>query len=498
MRTTRPRSHPRPGTPVSQRDRDRASLPRTGLAGRDFLLLLVATAAVFGNSAPLLSVVPLWAEHGGSGHGGAGATTALTMATTVAAQLAMGRVLRRFAARHALTAGALIMGLPTFVYVLSPALPLTLAISGVRGIGFGMVTVAGSALVAELVPPAQRGRAVGWYGVAVGLPAVVLLPLAVWCATEFGFVPVFLATAALAVLGAPLSAAVGHRAATAVRREREGPAGRPERSAARPEHTGPASRPERPAHAERPDSFGLPERPEPLERRDIRALATPWLLLFVSVCALGSLMSFLPLALTAPGAAPTTLLTISTALIVGRWAAGEWSDRRGAAGRLAAPAALACALGTAAYAAVGTLPAGATLPAGIAAGLVFGLGMGALQNDTLVAMFHRAGPTHHGTVSAVWNIGFDAGFGAGALLTGVLAQALALTLPTTFLVLATAVAAALLATAVRRRNHPPRNREAGDGSDGGDAGDGSVAGDAGDGSDGGAGRSAGRGPSHQG
>ena len=412
--------------------------PRTGLLGRDFLLLLAATAAVFGNSAPLLSVVPLWAEHGGSGHGGAGATTALTMGTTVVAQLAMGRVLRRFPAHRALAAGALVMGLPAFAYVLSPALPLTLALSAVRGIGFGMVTVAGSALVAQLVPPAQRGRAVGWYGVAVGLPAVALLPLAVWCATAFGFVPVFLATALLGVLAAPLSEAVGHRTAATRRAREEGRTREPGTGAV----TGTGAGTETGTGAGR------------ATRLDRRALATPWLLLFFSVCALGSLMSFLPLALTAPGAAPAALLTISSALIAGRWAAGEWSDRRGAAGKLAAPAALACALGTAAYAAVGTLPAGATLPAAIAAGLLFGLGMGALQNDTLVAMFHRAGPAHHGTVSAVWNMGYDSGFGAGALLSGALAQGLALALPTTFLVLAATVAAVLLATTAR----PPAGR----------------------------------------
>ncbi|WP_326808707.1 MFS transporter [Streptomyces sp. NBC_01775] len=454
MRTTRsgpaaPRPaapHPAALPPAAPRPADAhaaatPATPRTGLASRDFLLLLASTAAVFGNSSPLLSVVPLWAEHGGGGHGGAGATTALTMATTVAAQLAMGRVLRRFPARHALTAGALTMGLPAFAYALSPALPLTLALSAVRGLGFGMVTVAGSALVAELVPPAQRGRAVGWYGVAVGLPAVALLPPAVWCAAEFGFGPVFLATAALGVLAAPLSALISHDAGHDADHNAGPNAG----------HTAVAEPGEDASAAPREDTTGG-------ARPGLRALATPWLLLFVSVCALGSLMSFLPLALTAPGTAPTALLTVSLALIVGRWAAGEWSDRRGAAGRLAAPAALACALGTAAFAAVGTLPAGRALPVGIAAGLVFGLGMGALQNDTLVAMFHRAGPAHHGTVSAVWNMGYDSGFGAGALLTGVLAQALALSLPTTFLVLAATVATVLLMTTVSARGGA-RSRE---------------------------------------
>src|SRR5690606_34509228 len=195
---------------LRERGRARARGP---LADRDFLLLLAATLGMFANHAPMLSVVPLWAAEGGSAHSGVGTTTAVTMATTVAIQLCMGRLLRRFGPYRLLVVGALLLGVPTFGYPLSTDLGWVLSVSAVRGLGFGIVTVAGSALVADLTTPAQRGRAVGWHGIAVGLPQVVLLPLGVWFAESFGFTAVFLAAGASSALVPLLVAGMRRRRA---------------------------------------------------------------------------------------------------------------------------------------------------------------------------------------------------------------------------------------------------------------------------------------------
>ncbi|WP_063729286.1 MFS transporter [Streptomyces sp. RTd22] len=363
----------------------------TGLEGRDFLLLIVATLGTFSNYAPLLSVVSLWSAEGGSGHGGVGAATGVTMATTVGIQLVMSRLLRRYGLRRILAAGALLLGLPTFAYPVSSGLEWVLAVSAVRGVGFGMVAVAGSALVAELVPPGQRGRAVGRYGIAVGLPQVVCLPTGVWCAQQFGFTAVFVVTGAASVLAAPLAGLMSGRRAEEHEEEHAG-------NEAASSGQGGTSRPE----------------------GGLRPLAGPWTMLIVSACALGGMTSFLPLALEGDAAAPTALFVLSAAVILGRWAAGSFSDRAGS-GRLLVPGVLACALGTAGVAgAAAGLPAAAVLGS-VAAGL-YGLGFGALQNDTLVMMFRRAGPRGHGMASTAWNMAYDAGTGVGAVVVGVASQ----------------------------------------------------------------------------
>lgn len=355
---------------------------RGPLADRDFLLLLAATVGVFTNYAPLLSVVPLWAAVGGSDHSGVGTTTAVTMATTVGIQVCMSRLLRWWGPYRLFVAGALLLGVPTFGYPLSADLGWILAVCAVRGLGFGIVTVVGSALVAELTTPDQRGRAVGWHGVAVGIPQIGFLPLGVWAADTFGFPAVFLVTGLSSSLAALLVGGMTRRS------------------------TAYGSRPE----ADQPSSRRVPLRP----------LTAPCLVMLVSACALGGATAFLPLAVDTV-IVSASLFTLSAAMTTGRWCAGAWSDRYGA-GRLLVPGAILCAAGMAGLAAaVAAFPVLA-----VAAAALYGFGFGTVQNDAMVVMFHRAGPQNHGTASAAWNVSFDAGTGAGSVSAGLIAQAVSI------------------------------------------------------------------------
>jgi predicted MFS family arabinose efflux permease len=404
--------------PFVHRPHARPARPPGGLGERDFLLLLAATAGAFSNYAPMLSVVPLWSAGGGTGPAGVGAATGVTMATTVAVQTCMPWLLRRLSLRVLFAVGAVLLGVPTVGYVATSDLGWVLAVSAVRGVGFGMVAVAGSALVAELVVAERRGTAVGWYGVAVGLPQVVCLPLAVWWAQQGGFTGVFVVTAVLSVLAAPLVLAIA------------------------PHVHGPV---------------------RPGERRPVvdqlRPMLNPWVVLLTAACALGGLTSFLPLALTEGAVAATALFVLSAAAITGRWGAGWLSDRLGV-GRLLVPSVVACAVGVLAFAAAVTAGPASTAVA-MAAAVVYGFGFGALQNDTLVVMFARARPGGNGTASTVWNMAFDAGTGAGAVATGLVAAALSISGAFTvaaLVVLAAVPSAWLSAAAARRVSGLPHSR----------------------------------------
>ncbi|QUH04755.1 MFS transporter [Saccharopolyspora erythraea] len=347
------------------------------LRGRSFLLMLLAVLGGFAGYVLLLPVVPLWAVVGGAGEIAAGATNAVFMLVTVLTQLAMPWLLRRVGHRVALGAGTLLIGLPTPLFAVSKEMWALLAVSGLRGIGFGLLTVAGSALVAELVPVAVRGRAAGLYGLSVGLPNVVFLPAGVWLAQNIGFVPLFWIAAALPVA---MTAAVFWIAP--VRRPEAGPA------AAR--------------------TFPV-------------TLLSPWLVMCVVATAAGGLVAFLPLAITAWAVTPA-LLAFGLATVAGRWLAGQVGDRFG--GRLVVvPSVVLAGVGTAAIA---LASAGATAVA-VAGAFALGAGFGAVQNVTLVMMFERA---DSGAASTAWNIAYDAGNGIGAVGFGVLVTAT--DYPTTF------------------------------------------------------------------
>ncbi|WP_156184976.1 MFS transporter, partial [Allosalinactinospora lopnorensis] len=179
-----------------------------GLGGRAFRLLVLATVASFCGYVLLLPLVPLWAMRGDAGEFGAGSTTSVFMLTTVLTQLAMPWLLDHGGYRWTLSSGALLLGLPAPFLVLTTDLGALIAISGVRGIGFGMVSVAGAALAVRLVPREQIGRAAGYYGLAAGLPNLVFLSTGVWLALNVGFATVFWIAGIGPVIGAVAVVAV--------------------------------------------------------------------------------------------------------------------------------------------------------------------------------------------------------------------------------------------------------------------------------------------------
>lgn len=380
-----------------------ASLLRT----RSFRLLLAATFGGFTGYVLLLPVIPSWAVEGGAGEAAAGATNGVFMLVTVLTQLGMPWLLRRIDHRIALGLGTFLIGAPTPLFITSTDLPVLLGVSGLRGIGFGLLTVAGSALVAELVPAAQRGRAAGLYGFAAGLPNVALLPTGVWLANTLGYAPLFWIAALTPVLATAAAASMP------------------------------------PVSRRTSDTGRTPAATPPI------LLLPPWLVMTIVSLAAGGFISFVPLALTSR-LTPLVLLAFGSAVVVGRWLAGLWGDRIGTR-RILLPAVPLAALGLAAIA-LGTSGHPALAPLGA---FLLGAGFGAVQNATLVVMFERATSN---SASTAWNIAYDAGNGLGAVGFGLLLSVL--TYPATFGVAAGLVLACValgprrVTGRVRGREHP--------------------------------------------
>lgn len=370
--------------------------------GKDFLLLLASTVCVFCGYAAMLPVVPLWAVRAGASEFLGGATTGVFMATTVLTQICVPWLTRRIGYQRALLLGAVLIGAPTPLYALSAeAVPLLL-VSGLRGVGFGIITVCGSALVAELLPRGEHGRGSGLYGVAVGFPQVFALPAGIWLAQSWGYPAVFWLAGVLPVLGC-LPAFLLPRL---IRRH----------AAAEVTHSA---------------------------VRQLRILLGPWLVMTVLALGYGALVTFLPMSVRE--AAPVALFTVGATMLLARWASGVVGDRIGVAGRQLPPGVLFGAAGLLAVTGAVAWDIGALAVLGA---LLFGVGYGVTQNDSIVVMFQRVPPQRYGLASAVWNIAMDAGYGLGAVLIGALVSgpgfvaAFAVTFGLVLVVLAPAVLAA--------------------------------------------------------
>lgn len=345
------------------------------------MLVLLA----FGGFSLLLPVVPLAVVRGGGSEFVAGATTGVFMTVTVLFQLFTPRVTAGIGYRWVLAIGSSLLGLPSGLLAVFDGPFAVLAISGVRGAGFGMMTVAGSALVAELAPPGMLGRATSLIGLAVGLSEAVFLPAGLWLLEAFGLPTVAWGATAFGVVGLVAAARL-------------------------------------------PDVYPAPiesSDPAALSRKAVFILlAGPFLVMLAVTLPYGAAASFLSPALDSivngSGAvvAGVGLGLLGAGVIVGRTFAGLISDRRGP-GALVWPGlgvAMIGMIGIAVLLSIEPSPWWFLVPT-----VVFGLGFGAVQNEALVSSFERMPRSRLGTASASWNISFDAGTGLGSVVMGGLA-----------------------------------------------------------------------------
>lgn len=348
--------------------------PRPRIMNRALLLFFVSAFGAATSFYLLLSVVPLYATSVGAGGTEAGLATGALMFSTVAGELATPRLVAGFGYRLVYAAGLLLLGAPAVPLTASASMVAIVAVCVVRGLGFAITVVVGSALVASLVPHERRGEGLGLYGVVVGVPSVVALPLGVWLARHVGYPPVFVAAAVAALAGLAVVAGLPGR----------------------------QPKPQQPVGV--------------LTGLRTPALVRPSIVFAATAMAAGVVVTFLPLAVTRASGnlAALALLAQAAAATGTRWWAGRYGDRHGPAGLLM-PGVLAAAVGMLALVLTAS-------PTAVVVGMMlFGAGFGVTQNASLALLFQRVSTSGYGMVSALWNLAYDAGLGAGAAGFGVLA-----------------------------------------------------------------------------
>ena len=375
--------------------------------------LVVLTLLGFTGFAATLASLPWWAVHGGASPSAAGLVTTVMLGVTVVVQFLVPMVERRMGTGRTLAIGVFALGAPSPLYLLSTDLAPMLAVSAVRGIGFGVLTVMGAALTAVLAPPARHGEAVGLYGLAVAAPNLLVVPGAVALAQNVSFWPVVL-LAACPVLAVPFALAIGVGQQPPVAHEQAG------------------------------------------RRGAVRSALMPSVVLLAITLAGGGVTTYLPIERPNGYLATLVLLLFAFTAAWGRWRVGRLADRAGT--RLLLP-------GTVALGVVGLAALAFGLGRGhdvllLAGAAVFGVAYGAVQNLTLVVAFARARGHGASTVSAVWNAAFDTGTGIGAVVVGALA-ATGMGVPTALGACA-GVIAVCLPLAAMAATRPPTCRGCGD------------------------------------
>lgn len=356
-----------------------------------FVAVLVAVAAAFGSWSLLLPVVPLAVLNNGGSSAVAGATTGIFMAATVITQIFTPAALRKIGYTPVMAFAAFMLGVPAIGYIFSVEPIPVLVVSALRGIGFGALTVAESALVAELVPVRFLGKASGMLGVFIGLSQMLFLPAGLALGDQFGYNVVYVLGAVIALVAAVMCLRIPQVKAAA--------------------------------------------KQQPQVSEQERSVST-WKLVLVPSLAVtslsmtfGAVSSFLPAAVIEldPGlgaALAGIILSITGgSSMVFRYLSGVIADRRGVPGTTMIPAQIIGFLGVVLITV--TIFQGWSVWLLIIGAVMFGGAFGMVQNEALLSMFFRLPRTRVSEASAIWNIAFDSGTRIGSFLLGIVAASLA-------------------------------------------------------------------------
>jgi len=318
----------------------------------------------------LLSALPMLAAAAGSSSSGAGLITGSLLLGTVLAEIVAAPGIRRFGYRAMLAAGAVLLGAPALALLWREPQAVMIGVSFVRGIGFGLCGVTTGALTARLLPPGRRGEGLGLLGLVAGVPAVIALPGGVWLAGHH-----------LSTTAAALAAAAG-LVPLATLRWLPG----------------------------RDDAHSAPRT---ARTRTVTGGALRLPLIFAAcTIAAGVLDSFLPLAKgVSSNLSSAALLVTAVTATLSRWQAGRHGDRYGHA-RLLIPALVVTALGMAAMIWLSS-------PVLVFVSMVlFGAGFGVIESATFALLIEQL---PEAKASALWNLAYDAGYGAGPAGFGLVA-----------------------------------------------------------------------------
>ena len=346
---------------------------------RNYVLLCVGAFLFSGSMFVLFAVLPLFVVdelHGAESQVGL-IMGAFALAAVLTRPLS-GQLVSIWSRKSGLSLGTFIYFLAPVLYTLAGSVPVMLGLRFFHGIGIAIYTTASSVFVADLSPPARRGEAMGYYGMALNLSMTIGPALGAYLVGRIGFINLFWLSAGLALTSFLL---------TLLLRE--------------------PRRPSPPLHtpAARPPLFS-------------RSALFPGLIAVCMTMTFGVVVSFLPLFVQAHQLGnPGLFFTVySIAVVVSRPFAGRLSDRFGRPAVII-PGMLLLTVAM-------TILACSTSQFGmLSAAVLQGVGFGGVQPSLMAQVVDRSTDHDRGPALATLMGAFDVGVGLSSIGLGLVLEA---------------------------------------------------------------------------
>lgn len=353
--------------------------PQEALFTRNYVLLCIGAFLFSGSMFLLFAILPLFVVQ--ELHGAESQVGMIMGAFAIAAVLTRpfsGQMVSIWSRKSGLSLGTFIYFLAPALYTLAGSVSVMLGFRFLHGIGIAIYTTASSVFVADLSPPARRGEAMGYYGMALNLSMTIGPALGAYLVGPIGFINLFWLSAALALASFLLTQIIDE----------------PKRAQQ------PSSSP-----AERPPFFS-------------RSALFPGLIAVCMTMTFGTVVSFLPLFVQAHQLGnPGLFFTVySITVVLSRPFAGRLSDRFGRPAVII-PGMLLLALAM-------TVLAFSTTQFGmLSAAVLQGFGFGGVQPSLMAQVVDRSTDHDRGPALATLMGAFDVGVGLSSIGLGLILEA---------------------------------------------------------------------------
>jgi MFS family permease len=348
---------------------------------REFVITTLANFANACNFYLLMVITAGYAiDHFASNSTVAGFVTGMFVVGALASRLVAGRMLGLLSYRRTLVIGLLIALAASLVYPLAPTVGVFILIRTVHGCGFGIVVSATSTIVADIVPTDIVGRGMGYFQLSATLATAIGPFVAVFLSETGNYTLIFLICSALLAVALALVPLLRLRPIALSTEERAAFRGL--------------------------SLKGFIEVP-------VLPISTLAALMYLSYAAIVAFLALFTRELDLGGTASWFFLTYAVVILLSRPFVSRLFDRRG----LLPIVFPALAVLTSGFVLLSQMNGFVLL---IAAGVLVGLGQGAIQGTTLSTVA-KITPAHRkGVATTTYYLMADVGYSLGPMLSGAL------------------------------------------------------------------------------
>lgn len=361
-----------------------AGAPGERLWSANYSLVCVTTLIYSLGFQFLLPILPMYMKSFGGTDADVGLIFGTYSVAGLTSRMIAGWGIDRYGRKSLLVIASLInlIGMP--IYIVAASVPGLAFLRLFHGLAIGVLTTVVPVLVADLVPSSRRGEGLGYYGLAQSVASAIGPGLAIGLISAKGFP---LVGFPLLFASCTVIASINMVIVLFVRETRA-------------KHT-------------------LAAWPKFSWSMVFNRAALPLMTTLVFVTfAQGSVMSFVALYLATdnPGNVSIYFLVSAITMLISRPVVGSLSDRIDRR-FVIIPLMVCCAVG------VGIFAISPSLPAAIAAGIVWGIGFGSLNSTLLALAVDIVKPHERGAALATVQSALDIGMGIGSMGLAMVAQA---------------------------------------------------------------------------